>query len=101
MPDAYENMPARLAETWLAAFNARLAEGDAAALAALFEDDSHWRDIVAFSWDMETVSGTDAIAEKLLTGARPRGAQSFALDPLRCPPRHLPRRTAKRIEGKG
>ena len=49
MPDAYENMPARLAETWLAAFNALLAEGDAVALAALFEDDSHWRDIVAFS----------------------------------------------------
>ncbi|MEC7123873.1 MAG: NAD(P)/FAD-dependent oxidoreductase, partial [Pseudomonadota bacterium] len=80
MPDAYENMPARLAETWLAAFNTRLAEGDAVALAALFEDDSHWRDIVAFSWDMETVSGADAIAENLLTGARPRGAQTFALD---------------------
>ena len=98
MPDAYENMPARLAETWLAAFNARLAEGDAVALAALFEDDSHWRDIVAFSWDMETVSGADAIAEKLLTGTRPRGAQTFALDPLRCPPWQVARAGAQVVE---
>jgi hypothetical protein len=31
----------------------------------LFEDDSHWRDIVAYSWHMETVSSAAAIADKI------------------------------------
>ena len=91
-------MPARLAETWLTAFNARFAAGDAAALAAVFENDSHWRDIVAFTWDMVTVSGAAAIAEKLLAGATARGARAFTLDAERCPPRQVARAGAQVVE---
>ncbi|MDP1753579.1 MAG: hypothetical protein Q8L22_29375, partial [Reyranella sp.] len=45
------------AESWLGDFAATLASGDAARLAALFAHECHWRDILAFTWDLHTTSG--------------------------------------------
>lgn len=62
---------------WAAAFDAALAGGDDAGTAALFAADSpgsHWRDVLAFGWDVETTSGRDAIAARL-------GARREALKP--------------------
>ena len=42
------------AEAWLGDFGAALASGDAAQIAALFAEDCHWRDILAFTWDLRT-----------------------------------------------
>ena len=36
-----------------------------ATIAALFMDDGHWRNILAFDWRLYSVSGPDTIAEKL------------------------------------
>ncbi len=61
---------------WLAAFGDALAAGDAAAAAALFTPDCFWRDLVAFTWNIRTFEGRDAIAEMLagtLSDAQPFG----------------------------
>ena len=50
------------AESWLGDFQAALASGDAAHLAALFARECHWRDILAFHWNLHTTSGAEAIA---------------------------------------
>lgn len=98
MPDAYESQPARLAESWLAGFNDALTSRDPAQIAQLFEDDSHWRDIVAYSWHMETVSSAAAIADKIAQTTATAGAHNFALDMDRCPPRRLSRAGAQVVE---
>ncbi len=53
---------------WLADFEAALAARDIPAVTSMFATDSYWRDLVAFTWNLKTVEGRDAIADML--GAR-------------------------------
>ena len=55
----------RAVTRWLAAFEAALARSDAKDLAALFVPDSHWRDVLAFTWHIKPTVGGSAIAQKL------------------------------------
>ena len=57
--------PTQRAGQWLAAFEAALQRGDVAAATALFDDDSYWRDLVAFTWNIRTQEGRAAIADML------------------------------------
>jgi hypothetical protein len=45
------------AEHWLAQFEAALSGADFRALAHLFLADSYWRDVLAFSWTLQTWNG--------------------------------------------
>lgn len=51
-----------LVAAWLEDFGAVL-RGDPSSVAELFAADSWWRDLLAVSWDFQTVRGADAIAE--------------------------------------
>jgi putative flavoprotein involved in K+ transport len=57
--------PTERATNWLSAFASASARNDAAGAAAMFDSDSHWRDLIAFSWNIKTVDGRDAIAAML------------------------------------
>ena len=48
--------------TWLAKFDAALTGRDIDALKDLFVEDCYWRDLVAFTWNIKTMEGQDAIA---------------------------------------
>ncbi len=48
--------------TWLAKFGDALAARDMEALKGLFAPDCYWRDLVAFTWNIKTMEGRDAIA---------------------------------------
>ena len=66
--------PRTTVEVWLTNFDDALSRGDARAAAALFVEDSYWRDLIAFTWNITTAEGRDAIAEMLaatLPGVRP------------------------------
>ena len=69
-PDAQETVLA-----WLRSFGDALQSGDAAAAAAHFAVDGHWRDVLAFTWRLQTESGAAAIVAALaptLARTRPR-----------------------------
>jgi putative flavoprotein involved in K+ transport len=56
--------------------NAALEAADPEAVAALFEPDGYWRDLVSFTWNIRTMEGHGEIAEMLkaqLPNVRPRG----------------------------
>ena len=57
--------PTQAAGIWLADFNSALEKQDVDAVMALFGDDSHWRDLVAFTWNIRTQEGTAAIRDML------------------------------------
>jgi putative flavoprotein involved in K+ transport len=60
---------------WLGRFEEALAAGDSAAASALFLEDSFWRDLVAFTWNIKTVEGPAQVREMLdhaLGHVRPR-----------------------------
>ena len=58
--------PSERVSSWLAAFDRALAAGDIAAATALFAEDCYWRDLVAFTWNIKTMEGRDAIGSMLV-----------------------------------
>ena len=81
---------------WLAQFEQGLAAADGTALEALFRPDAHWRDLVAFAWDVRTFSGAKKIAAVLKPNAV--AAKWFGIDPRRTPPRRVTRAGTEVIE---
>ncbi len=87
-----------LATSWLAAFDDALGRADAAAAAALFLPDGLWRDIVAFTWHIETRYGQrqiQALLEQSLSTIRPT---RFRLDAGRTPPQQVNRAGTAAVE---
>jgi putative flavoprotein involved in K+ transport len=88
----------RLAADWLKAFEAALAARDATRIGALFHEDAHWRDILAFTWHMRAVAGRDSIAERLAAEQARTAAHGFHLPRGRRPPRRVTRLGIDSIE---
>src|ERR1043165_7913996 len=95
MLDRTQDLAALVAD-WLAQFERALAQGGAAQLARLLAPESYWRDALAFTWDIRTIKGADAIAREL--NARACGTPGFALDPERIAPRRITRAGTAAIE---
>jgi putative flavoprotein involved in K+ transport len=72
--------PNQTACTWLADLEATLAGDQLDAAAALFGADSYWRDLVAFTWNICTQEGPDAIGRMLRARAADVQAADFALE---------------------
>ncbi|MSO80903.1 MAG: NAD(P)/FAD-dependent oxidoreductase [Alphaproteobacteria bacterium] len=97
MLDGASGTPVAAVERWLAGFEAALAGGGGSALAALFVPDAHWRDLLALSWRVATVSGAGAIASALADDRR-LAARAFEVTPGRTPPRRVSRAGTDTIE---
>jgi putative flavoprotein involved in K+ transport len=54
-----------IATAWLDEFGAALKSRDVATAATLFVPDAWWRDLLAFTWDLRTLHGHDAIVTVL------------------------------------
>lgn len=87
-----------IAEAWLAGFNAALSEHDMDAVRALFMDDAHWRDVLAFDWRLSTISGPGAITGKLERSQPAAQAANFRIGDERTPPRLVMRAGSDAIE---
>jgi cation diffusion facilitator CzcD-associated flavoprotein CzcO len=88
----------RSATRWLRAFEAALASRDAARISSLFHEESHWRDILAFTWHLTSVEGRDGIAERLAAEQARTAARGFHLPPGRKPPRRVKRLSIDSVE---
>jgi cation diffusion facilitator CzcD-associated flavoprotein CzcO len=85
------------ADNWLTQFEGGLA-GPGGLLKTLFHPDSHWRDVLALSWDIQTVSGADAILREMNAHAGRTRPAGFAIDPDRAAPRTVKRAGTPAIE---
>jgi len=81
---------------WLSQFEKALSTVDDSLLASLFHADSHWRDVLALTWRIETVSGSQAVAAALR--ARQRTPSRFAIASDRTPPRTVTRAGRETVE---
>jgi len=96
-----QTSPQRLIETtqrWLDDFETAVRTSDEATLAALFEPNAHWRDLLALSWDVQTVSGRDAIVAALKQAVPDSQPRRFIVAPDRTPPRLVTRAGTEVIE---
>lgn len=76
----HDNEPVRQIEHWLARFNAALARKDVTAVVALFEPEGFWRDMAAFTWNIETMEGHGEIAAMLEATMGHAGTAVFRRD---------------------
>ncbi len=87
-----------LAETWLDEFASALEAGDPARIAGLFAGECHWRDLLAFTWELHTVSGAAAIAARLQPCLAPMAPRAVRLAEGRTRPRVVRRAGTEAIE---
>lgn len=80
-----------LVNRWLAAFNGALETLDRHALSALFLEESHWRDLIAFTWTITPFEGCAAIVKGLVQTQPRVNAREFKIAKNRTPPRRLKR----------
>jgi cation diffusion facilitator CzcD-associated flavoprotein CzcO len=76
---------------WLASLEAALRNRSKSAIAALFAPDSHWRDLLAFTWFLTPHSGADQIAAAMAKLQAVTQAHGFAIARNRTAPRRVRR----------
>jgi len=86
------------ADNWLVQFEEALTRPDDGLLDALFHRDSYWRDVLALSWNIQTLNGADAILKELKVHAMRAVPRGFAIDPDRRAPRKVARAGTNAIE---
>ncbi len=87
-----------IANHWLARFERALAGPDDILLETLFHPDSHWRDVLALTWHIRTVSGLDAILRALKAHVARANPSDFRTDTHRTAPRHVTRAGTNAVE---
>ncbi|MBR0740102.1 NAD(P)-binding domain-containing protein [Bradyrhizobium liaoningense] len=85
-------------QAWLDAFERTLDKPDPASLDDLFLADSFWRDVLALSWNLQTIAGRDRIARALATLAPKATPINFRIAANRAPPRRVTRAGTNTIE---
>jgi putative flavoprotein involved in K+ transport len=75
-----EGTPTQRASGWLAALDTALGRGDFAAAAALFGDDSYWRDLVSFTWNITTAEGIVKIRQMIEAAVIPAKPSAWRLE---------------------
>jgi putative flavoprotein involved in K+ transport len=75
-----ENTPTTQVADWLAALNTALTRGDAAAAASLFNDESYWRDMVSFTWNIATAEGNAKVREMIERAVLPAKPSNWQLE---------------------
>ncbi|WP_407170610.1 flavin-containing monooxygenase [Bradyrhizobium sp. ORS 111] len=86
------------ADNWLVQFEDALASPDDVLLKPLFHPDSYWRDVLALSWNIQTVNRGFAILEELPAHARRSAPRNFRIDADRAAPRRVTRAGTQAIE---
>src|SRR5215472_14333842 len=98
MLDRTDDVPV-IAANWLAQFEAALAHSNKdGSLQTLFHPDSYWRDVLALSWNLQTVNGADAIVQELPALAGRAAPRNFRIDPERAAPRRVTRAGTNAVE---
>jgi putative flavoprotein involved in K+ transport len=96
--DVTENNLTMRVDKWLADFEEALSGTDPESLTPLFTADSYWRDVLAFTWLITTVRGTENVVAALMSRAPRVGASGFKTDRERTPPRSVTRAGTEAIE---
>src|SRR6202171_2195867 len=86
------------AENWLARFETALAKPGDGLLKTLFHPESYWRDVLALSWNLQTINGADAILRELKARAGRAAPTAFQIDADRAAPRRVTRAGSHAIE---
>jgi Pyridine nucleotide-disulphide oxidoreductase len=86
------------AARWLESYEAPLRSEDTTAAVELFLPDGLWRDVLAFTWTIQTMTGRPAIEATLRETLARTQAKNFHIPQKRTPPRWVTRAGTEAIE---
>src|ERR1700722_5161896 len=86
------------AENWLVQFKNAVTKPDPGLLTTLFHPDSYWRDVLALSWNIQTINGAESILTELKAHAVGAAPSDFRIAPDRAAPRRVTRAGTNAIE---
>src|SRR5579862_4473657 len=75
-----EKTPTQQMLEWLASLGSALESGDAAGAAMLFGDDSYWRDLVSFTWNITTAEGNAKVRQMIEHAVIPAKPSAWRLE---------------------
>lgn len=87
-----------VASCWLSDFEHALHSGDRQSLIPYFAEDSHWRDMLAFTWNISPHEGRQSIVDSLLRNQPKVNARNFQIADGRTAPRRVKRTGVEVIE---
>lgn len=85
-------------QEWLSEFEEALRAGDRAGLESLFVEESHWRDLFAFTWNLTPTNGSKEIVSRLLEEQKNVQARTFRVAEGHMPPRRVKRTGVEVVE---
>ena len=90
--------PSAISENWLIQFEAAIRGGDDGLIDDLFHEESYWRDVLAFTWQIGTVNGRAGILGQMKENIRHVSPKNFTTSHGRTPPRNVNRAGTQAIE---
>lgn len=90
--------PHEVVAGWLARFEAAIVAQDTAAARACFAEDCYWRDLLAFTWHIDTVNGGDEIEALLAATVADMAPRNFEIADGRTAPAIVERAGVECIE---
>lgn len=72
--------PTKQVSEWLSNFGTALEHGNLSAAAGMFADESYWRDLVTFTWNIKTMEGPDEIKAMLEARAADTQASNWQIE---------------------
>ncbi len=72
--------PTAAVTRWLAALDSALTQRDANTAAALFNEESYWRDMVSFTWNIATAEGQAQVQHMIQQAVIPKKPSAWAID---------------------
>jgi putative flavoprotein involved in K+ transport len=90
--------PHKVSQAWLSQLESALASASADTLAALFNPDCHWRDLLAFDWEIITHSGASNVSLALAKAAALHAPSNFQVNMQRQPAQWVKRAGQETIE---
>ena len=87
-----------IAEEWLRRLEQALFQEGSQSLNPLFLSQSYWRDVLALTWNIQTLCGADIISDAISEQSKKAGLSRFHLELADMPPRQVIRVDTKTIE---
>jgi putative flavoprotein involved in K+ transport len=98
MLDAFGAQNCAIVEKWLARLEQALARPDSQNLNALFLSQSYWRDVLALTWNIQTLCGAEIIADVIAKRSKDVGLSNIHVELVGMPPRRVTRVGTENIE---
>jgi putative flavoprotein involved in K+ transport len=98
MLDEVEVKNCSIVRKWLAQLEQTLVQSDSQSLSALFLPQSYWRDVLALTWNIQTLCGAEIISDAISEQSKSAGLSNIHLELADMPPRQVTRVGAETIE---